>query len=90
MQQTNLYVKLFGTVGHGQRSWLRHYVISRKVAESSPDEVDFYNWPNPSSYNITLGSIQPIRETSTRELPGDKRQPGRKADNLTAICVSTV
>jgi hypothetical protein len=27
---------------------LRHYAASRKVAGSSPDEVDFLNWPNPS------------------------------------------
>jgi hypothetical protein len=25
-----------------------HYAASRKVAGSSPDEVDFLNWPNPS------------------------------------------
>jgi hypothetical protein len=24
-------------------SWLRHYATSRKVAGSSPDEVDFFN-----------------------------------------------
>jgi hypothetical protein len=24
------------------RSWLRHYATGRKVAESSPDEVNFF------------------------------------------------
>jgi hypothetical protein len=33
-----------------------------------------------------LGSTQPLTEMSTRNLPGDKRRPARKADNLTAIC----
>jgi hypothetical protein len=31
-----------------QRSWLRHYATSRKVAGSIPDEATgFFNWPNP-------------------------------------------
>jgi hypothetical protein len=33
-----------------------------------------------------LGSTQPLTETSTRNLPGVKGRPERKADNLTAIC----
>jgi hypothetical protein len=46
----------------------------------------FFNLPNPSSRNMALGSIQPITEMSTRNLPGGKGQPVCKADNLTAIC----
>jgi hypothetical protein len=34
--------------GTQKRSYLRHYAISRKITGSSPDEVDFCNWPNPS------------------------------------------
>jgi hypothetical protein len=34
---------------------------------------------------MALGSIQPLTEMSTRNLPGGKRLPARKADNLTAI-----
>jgi hypothetical protein len=31
-----------------QRSWLRHYAASGKVAGSIADEViEFFNWPNP-------------------------------------------
>jgi hypothetical protein len=35
---------------------------------------------------MALGSIQPLTEMSTRNLPGCKGRSGRKADNLTAIC----
>jgi hypothetical protein len=48
--------------------WLRHYAVSRKVAGSSPDEVDILNWPNPSGRIMALGSIQPLTEMSTRNL----------------------
>jgi hypothetical protein len=34
---------------------------------------------------MALVSTQPLREMSTRNLPGSKEQPARKADNLTAI-----
>jgi hypothetical protein len=65
----------------------RHYATSRKVASSNPDEViGFFNWPNPSSRTMALGSTQPLTETSTRNLPGGKGRQARAADNLTAIC----
>jgi hypothetical protein len=35
---------------------------------------------------MALGSTQPLTEMSTRNLPGGKGWPARKADNLTAIC----
>jgi hypothetical protein len=35
---------------------------------------------------MALGSIQSLTEMSTRDLPGGKGRPARKADNLTAIC----
>jgi hypothetical protein len=46
----------------------------------------FFNWPNPSSRTIVLGSTQHLTEMSTRNLPGGKGRPARKADNLTAFC----
>jgi hypothetical protein len=49
-------------------------------------EVDFFNWPNPSSRTMALVSTQPLTDMSTRNLPGGKGRPARKADNLTAIC----
>jgi hypothetical protein len=63
-----------------------HYATSRKVAGSNPDEVDFFNFPNPSSCAAALGSIQLLTEISTRNLPEGKRRPAREADKLTAIC----
>jgi hypothetical protein len=50
---------------------LRHYVISRKVAGSIPDEViRLFNCPNPSSRTTTMGSTQHLTGTSTSNLPG--------------------
>jgi hypothetical protein len=64
-----------------------NYVASRKVAGSIPDEViGIFILPNPSSLTITLGSTLPLTEMSTRNLPGGKGRPARKADNLTVIC----
>jgi hypothetical protein len=56
---------------------------------SIPDEVTgFFNWSNPSSRTMALGSTQPLTEISTRNVPGSKGQTALKADNLTAICES--
>jgi hypothetical protein len=81
--------------------YLRHFVISshsdlvlhfpfgrtsRKVACSIPDEVTrCFNWPNPYSRTMALGSTQFVTEMSTRNLTGGKGRPARKADNITAI-----
>jgi hypothetical protein len=57
--------------GTRYRSWLRQYATSRKVAGSSPDEMDFFfNLPNPSNRTMALGSTQPLTKISTRNLPG--------------------
>jgi hypothetical protein len=55
-----------------------------------PDKVDFFNLPNPSSRTMALWSTQPLTEMSTRNLPGGKKWPARRADNLTAIYVLNV
>jgi hypothetical protein len=39
---------------------------------------------------MALGSTQPLKEMSTRNIPWGKERPARKADNLTAICEATV
>jgi hypothetical protein len=58
---------------------------------SIPDEViGFFNWPNPSSCAMALGSTQPLTEMSTRNLPGGKGRPAHGANNLTAIFKPTV
>jgi hypothetical protein len=53
-------------------SWLRHYA-TRTI---------------PSSRTVALGSTKPVTEMSTRNLPGGKELPARKADS-TAICEPT-
>jgi hypothetical protein len=35
---------------------------------------------------MALGSTQPLTEMSTRNLPGGKWRPARKAEPLTAMC----
>jgi hypothetical protein len=51
-------------------SCLRHYGASRKVAGSNPGElIGFFNWRNPSSRTMALGSTQPLTEMSTKNLP---------------------
>jgi hypothetical protein len=56
-----------------------------------PDEVDFFfSLSNPSSRTMALGSNQPLTEMSTRNLPGCKKRPVRRADNLAAICEANV
>jgi hypothetical protein len=39
---------------------------------------------------MALGSTQSLTEMITRNLPGAKGHPARKADSLTAICEPTV
>jgi hypothetical protein len=39
-----------------------------------PDEVDFFNLPNPSSRTVALGLTQPLTERSTRKFRGGKRR----------------
>jgi hypothetical protein len=40
---------------------------------SIPDKlIGYFNWPNPSSRTMALASTQPLREMSTRNLPGGK------------------
>jgi hypothetical protein len=67
-------------------SWLKHCATSRKFEGSIPDEViGFFNLPNPSNRIMAPGSTQPPTEMSTRNLPGGKGRPARKADSLTTI-----
>jgi hypothetical protein len=52
------------------------------------DEVDFSNVPNPFSRATALGYT--LTEMSPRNLPGGKKRPAHRADNLTAICEPNV
>jgi hypothetical protein len=60
---------------------------ARRSPVRVPDEVDFFNLPNPSSCTIALGSTQPLTE---RNLPGGKKRLVHLADNLAAICEPNV
>jgi hypothetical protein len=55
-----------------------------------PDEVEFFNLPNSYNSTMALGSTQPLTELSTRNLPGGKKRPALRADNLAAICEPNV
>jgi hypothetical protein len=50
-----------------------------------PDEVDFFNLPNPSNRTMALGSTQPLTDMSTRNFPGGKKRSAHRDDNLAAI-----
>jgi hypothetical protein len=63
---------------------------ARRSPVRVPDEVDFFNLPNPSSSTVALGSTQPLTKVSTRNLPGGKKGSARRADNLAAICEPNV
>jgi hypothetical protein len=68
-----------------QRSWLRHYAISRKVAGSNPHEVNFSFYLILPAALCPWGRLTLLTEMGTRNLPGGGR-PARKADKLTVIC----
>jgi hypothetical protein len=55
-----------------------------------PHEVDFFKLPNLSSRIMALGSTQPLTEMSISNLPGGKKRPVRRADNIIAICEPNV
>jgi hypothetical protein len=58
-----------------------------KVAGPIPGEtIGILILLNPSSSTMALESTQLLTQMSTRNLPGDKERPARKADNFTAIC----
>jgi hypothetical protein len=50
-----------------------------------PDEVDFFDLPNPSSCTMALGLTHPVTKMCTRSLLGGKKQPAYRADNLATI-----
>jgi hypothetical protein len=50
------------------------------------NSLDFFNWPNPSSRTMALGSTQLLTDMSTWNFPVGRGRPTRKAENLTTIC----
>jgi hypothetical protein len=55
-----------------------------------PDEMDFFNLPNPSSRTMALVSTQLLTEMTIRNLPCGKKRPASRADNLADICEPNV
>jgi hypothetical protein len=65
----------WGTIQQAGRSQFRFPMRS----------LDFFNWPNPSSRTMALGSAESLTEMSTRNLPWGKGRSERKVVNLTAV-----
>jgi hypothetical protein len=66
---------------HPDKQRARGSVVGRGTTTTTtgsiPDElIWFFNWPNPSSRTVALGSTQPLTEMSTRNLPGGQRAGG--------------
>jgi hypothetical protein len=49
------------------------------------DRWIFFNLRNYTNRIMALGSTQPLTDMSTRNLPGSKKRPARRANNLVAI-----
>jgi hypothetical protein len=50
-------------------AWLVEALCYKSRIRFPMRSLDFFNWPNPSSRTMTLGSTQPLTEMSTRNLP---------------------
>jgi hypothetical protein len=65
------------------------HAASRKGAGSSPDEVDFLNWPNPSDRTgsgvDSASNRNEYQESLKIKKPGGKVRLARRADNLAVI-----
>jgi len=78
-----LQYHLWGTWWH---SWLRHCATSQKVMGSIPSVVTgIFHWHNLFGCTVAQGSIQPLTEMSSKNIPGGYRWPVPKADNLTTF-----
>jgi hypothetical protein len=58
---------------------------AKRLPVQVPNDVGFFNLPNPSSRIMALWSTHPLTEMSIRNLPGGKKRPAHKADNLADI-----
>jgi hypothetical protein len=73
-----------------QYSMIKALLEAGSSPRSRPDEVNFFNLPNPSGHTSSLEFTQPLTEMSTRNrkimFVGSKVQPVRRADSLATIC----
>jgi hypothetical protein len=94
MQSARLFLRRHHKTDEGPRGSVVDLYVMLQVGRSGvlfrTSSLEFFNWPNPFSHTMALGSIQSLKEISTRNLPGGKWRPARYANNLTSICVSTV
>jgi hypothetical protein len=69
------------------RSWLRHFILSRKVVGSIPEGViGIFHWRSPSDQNIAMISTQPPTEMSTRDVCLEIRWPMRRLTTIPYYC----
>jgi hypothetical protein len=66
------------------------YNLEGRRFESGMRCIFFFNLPSPCSRTVALGSTQPLTEMSTRNLPGGKKRPAHRDDNLAAACEPNV
>jgi hypothetical protein len=66
-------------------------VLTRSTLRNIPEDTILHTHTHTHAYvYVTPGLNQPVTEMSTRNLPGFKALPARKADNLAAICQPVV
>jgi hypothetical protein len=64
-----LNVQLISQLGHVAVQWLTHCATNRQVAVLIPYSVIwFFHLHNPSGCTMALGSTQPLKEMSTRNI----------------------
>jgi hypothetical protein len=73
-------------------AWLVESICYETEGRGFDSRQDLWGFHLTQSFQLYFGheSTQPLTEMSTRNLLGAKGKPVRKADNLTAICVSIV
>jgi hypothetical protein len=85
MQRMNCVVEMPCYVTLSKPNRIYHWHISRflrtqgDTKEENRFRILLYKY-------MALGSIQPLREMGTRNLPGGKGRPAHKADNLVVNC----
>jgi hypothetical protein len=86
VKQVNPETKVYAVQSYAFLDSLMFVALADSFAFTNIMSSDFFSLPNPSSRTMALRSTQPLTEMSTRNLPGGKGRPERKADNFTAIC----
>jgi hypothetical protein len=64
------YLAYVSLKGHVVAQLVDALCYKPKGRRMSPNEVDFFILPNPSSRTVALDFTQPVTQMSTRNLPG--------------------